>query len=31
MIKEDVNLYANALTQNLINLSEQYIPNNMLP
>ena len=27
IIKEDVNLYANALTQTLINLSEQYIPN----
>ena len=27
VIKEDVNLYANALTQTLINLSEQYIPN----
>ena len=26
-IKEDVNLYANALTQTLFNLSEQYIPN----
>ena len=27
IIKEDVKLYANALTQTLINLSEQYIPN----
>ena len=27
IIKEDINLYANALTQALINLSEQYIPN----
>ena len=27
VIKEDVNSYANTLTQTLINLSEQYIPN----
>ena len=27
VIKEDVNSYANTLTQALINLSEQYIPN----
>ena len=30
VIKEDVNSYANTLTQTLINLSEQYIPNKML-